>query len=190
MGKPFAMRRGDDGEEEESDGFDLESDTESETASDEFREDPATKVRMNVHGRRIKQPMALPTFEEEEDEADSEDREETKKSRKKKKKKRKRRKKEKKGAVELTHNNDGLMGFNSDELEEDEEVGGGAQMQLDAVDVAQTMQELEMELVPMSHPKGNQRVSQRQRVKPFAMRRGDDGEEEESDGFDLESDTE
>merc|ERR1712204_87594 len=53
--KPFAMRRDDDGEEEGSDGFDLESDTESETASDEFREDPATKMRMNVHGRRIKQ---------------------------------------------------------------------------------------------------------------------------------------
>merc|ERR1712129_508750 len=69
--KPFAMRRGDDGEEEESDGFDLESDTEEESdssamRSDEFREEPATKVRMNVHGRRIKQPMALPTFEEEE----------------------------------------------------------------------------------------------------------------------------
>merc|ERR1712129_443618 len=103
---PF-MRVGDD-EEEESEGFDLESETESEESSemrsDEFREDEATKVRMNVHGRRIKQPMALPTFDE-----DEEENEVGKKS--KKKRKHKKRKKEKKGAVELRHNNDGMMGF-------------------------------------------------------------------------------
>lgn len=143
--KPSPFMRVGDEEEEESEGFDLETETESEESSemrsDEFREDEATKVRMNVHGRRIKQPMALPTFDEDE--------EEDTRRKKKKKRKHKKRKKERKGAVELRHNNDGMMGFDTDELEEDEEdeMGGGAQMRLNAEDVAETMQELEMELL-------------------------------------------
>merc|ERR1719334_2221868 len=99
--KPFvrgSVQMGD--EESDGDGFDLESDTESESESsmrsDEYREEPVTKTRMNVHGRRIKQPMALPTFDEEEDEESVE--------KKKSKKKKKKRKKEAK--VELTHAND------------------------------------------------------------------------------------
>jgi len=135
-------------EESDGDGFDLESDTESESeesdlGSDEFREEPATKVRMNVHGRRIKQPMALPTFEEEEDEESVE-----KKSKRKKKRKKDRKEKERKkeSKVELTHANDGLMGFAADELEEVNNIEV-REVQMDAKEVADTMQELEMELL-------------------------------------------
>merc|ERR1712204_133657 len=103
--KPSPFMRVGDEEEEESEGFDLETETESEESSemrsDEFREDEATKVRMNVHGRRIKHPMALPTFDEDEEEQD------TRRKKKKKRKHKKRKGKEKKGAVELRHNNDG-----------------------------------------------------------------------------------
>merc|ERR1712130_501615 len=61
-------------DEELSDQFDLEStSTESTvTAEDEYREDPVTAVRTNANGVRIKQPMALPTFDDDDDDEEEE----------------------------------------------------------------------------------------------------------------------
>eukprot|EP00485_Elphidium_margaritaceum_P013871 CAMPEP_0202726692 /NCGR_PEP_ID=MMETSP1385-20130828/184742_1 /ASSEMBLY_ACC=CAM_ASM_000861 /TAXON_ID=933848 /ORGANISM="Elphidium margaritaceum" /LENGTH=956 /DNA_ID=CAMNT_0049392919 /DNA_START=50 /DNA_END=2920 /DNA_ORIENTATION=- len=54
----------------------LEFSSTSETGDDEYRDDPETEVRMNVHGKRIKQPMKLPTFDKDEDDDEEEEEEE------------------------------------------------------------------------------------------------------------------
>lgn len=98
--RPFTMV---DDNETTEDGFDL-SDSSNSTKEDEYREDPETEVRMNIHGRKIKQPMALPTFDDDEDEEvdltashnDDNIKKNKKKRRKDKKKKKKKEKKEKK----------------------------------------------------------------------------------------------
>ena len=100
--QPFTMVN----EEETSDGFDMSGDDDSaSTQEDEYREDSETEVRMNIHGRKIKQPMKLPTFDDDdEEEVDlgamavetvSGDKKKRKKKKKDKKKKKKKEKKEK-----------------------------------------------------------------------------------------------
>merc|ERR1712083_1279395 len=94
---------------ETTDAFDLsESVSSNSTQENEYREDSETEMRTNLHGRRIKQPMALPTFEEEEEDDDdmtaltqshSESKGRKKKKRKKKKKRDRKKKKEKKEKV-------------------------------------------------------------------------------------------
>merc|ERR1712129_370470 len=94
--RPFMMVEDDD---ETTECLYLSEDASSKsTQENEYREDSETEVRVNLHGRKIKQPMALPTFEDEEDDevnaltqshADS-------KSKKKKRKKKKKHKKKKK----------------------------------------------------------------------------------------------
>merc|ERR1711920_226378 len=78
-----------------------EDESSNSTQENEYREDSETEVRVNLHGRKIKQRMALPTFEdEEEDEVDaltqSHATSTAKKKKKKKKKKKHRKKKERK----------------------------------------------------------------------------------------------
>eukprot|EP01084_Bolivina_argentea_P269778 458580_1 len=62
--QPFTMVD----DNETTDGFDLSQDSSSSTKEDEYREDSETEMRMNIHGRKIKQPMKLPTFDDEEEE--------------------------------------------------------------------------------------------------------------------------
>merc|ERR1712233_158634 len=53
---------------ETTDAFDLSEDNSSNsTQENEYREDSETETRVNLHGKRIKQRMALPTFEDEDD---------------------------------------------------------------------------------------------------------------------------
>lgn len=140
-------------EEETSDQFDLGStSTEESTAEDEYREDPVTAVRLNVHGKRIKQPMALPTFEDEEESQSESGRsaeDEAERVRRKKRARKKRKKEERRKAEEVEAqradgrhlnvmiNNENNMGFGSEELLDDD---------LTKEEVAMTMNDLQMEL--------------------------------------------
>jgi len=112
--QPFTMV---DDNETTEDGFDL-SDSSNSTKEDEYREDPETEVRMNIHGRKIKQPMKLPTFDDDEEEevdltASHNDDNNSKKSKKKKKrdkkKKKKKEKKEKKLQQQLQSQQDEII---------------------------------------------------------------------------------
>eukprot|EP01084_Bolivina_argentea_P138499 243799_1 len=76
-----------------TDGFDLSDENESSGS-----EDPV-EVRMNIHGRKIKQPMALPTFDEEEQVNEGKKKKRHKKKKKRKREKKKRRKKEEKKEI-------------------------------------------------------------------------------------------
>merc|ERR1712218_376831 len=58
--QPFTMVE----DNETTDGFDLSVDSSNSTQENEYREDSETEVRMNIHGRKIKQPMKLPTFDD------------------------------------------------------------------------------------------------------------------------------
>ena len=165
-------------DEETSDQFDLASSSTESTAEDEYREDPVTAVRTNANGVRIKQPMALPTFDDDDDDEEEseseEDRERRKKKKKKKKRKRERERKRKRRDevevkvvqsveavedgmecqdIDIRMNNGENMGFGSDELEDDGH-------ELTKEEVTMTIGDLEMELG--KHSQEMQAVAQTQ----------------------------
>ena len=138
--QPFTMVE----DNETTDGFDFGDSSES-TQENEYREDSETEIRVNIHGKRIKQPMKLPTRdssdEEEEEELNIKKSEKKKKKKRDKKKKKKKKDKEKKQIsvtveqkdeeevdqqeqeeqehnINITVNNDENMGFGTDELAE------------------------------------------------------------------------